>query len=808
MKKILCLILALALCLGALSACQGQTPQPTDAPTQATQPHIHSFGPWEVLARPTVDMPGAAQSQCECGQVQTLTLPVLTDSGYTLTDNTATTQAPGTGTYTIELEGVSISFSAPTPVKEPEYEDVMTSPDFMAALALAGGEKAKSGEDITLGKFTFAAGVYFESSNTSYFDNGNVNTQKKDITFILQGSVNSIQFDVRGASSSGCVMTILRLVAGGEPVQVYQSKELASGDLLEGVSVKDLEPGTYVIQTSGSARIGDFYLIERMEKSEPVAIEAKTTVDKFLAGRNLNAGTLSVELVYGNGRRDTVPASAYTTDLANVDANTPGKHTVTVTHTPTGFTASYDILIYTVESIRLSDHSLDTSRVTHPVQKLYLAGGSYDNYKNLAVIATCSAPGVEGKEEFVLREGEYTCTPATLDDPQVAVTTPSGAYACYEVTILHLTDRASNTQVVVDQNAIPGQGIDGVVTVKSINDALMLLQLLEAPADQRKTITLCPGTYREKVDVSMPNLSVVAAQGAKAEDIVVIYDALNGIMDPSGTSAYSTDGSATFSLRQQAVNFYARGFTIMNYYNTHELYEQSKQIAGAGTQAVALLVRSDKALFENMRLSSYQDTLYAENGRHIYRDCYIEGRTDYIFGNNATAYFVGCQIQSIGAGLEEKNGGYVVTTKGGKDGAQVKYGFIFNGCSFTGDENVQPGSVSVARGWDKYMTMMVMNSSLDDSFSLEAYGDTASPLNDRYTKMNADPVAAQLFEYGNTGDGALTQDLIATAENGVIPGICSVPDEAAAKEYADFSLIFAATNGGITYADAWDGTVE
>jgi hypothetical protein len=57
------------------------------------------------------------------------------------------------------------------------------------------------------------------------------------------------------------------------------------------------------------------------------------------------------------------------------------------------------------------------------------------------------------------------------------------------------------------------------------------------------------------------------------------------------------------------------------------------------------------------------------------------------------------------------------------------------------------------------MTVMVMNSEISGHFSKEAYGYTESELNDRYTKMNADPVASQLFEYNNTGDGAITESI-------------------------------------------------
>ncbi len=778
MKKLaVFLALSLVLCM-LLAACAPAAPTTSSSPAATQKP----------TTKPTT--------------TPTQAPPIPTDPKPTETDPKPTTTVP------MPTDPKPTEPQPTEPIlPEPVFEAVVSSPDFLAAIVLAGGEKQKPAEDLTIGKFTFGKGCYFESSNDKYFTElpGNVNTQKKDITVVLEGITNAMKFDARGASGGGCVITIFK---EGVDEAIYTSENLESGTLKENIELKDLEPGTYVIKTSGSARIGDFTITERMEKAEPVSIEVKALNTKVLLGRPVSTDSITVELVYANGRRDVLTASDYSTNAAALDMRKAGKYSITVTHRASGFSDSYEIFVYAVDSIRISDHSLDSKRVTHPVQKIYLSGSSYDNYANAAVIATCSAPGVDGTEEFVLKEGEYNFTPASESNKQItatvnaAICSGEAATAGYAVEILSLSDSVNKHRIIVDANGTVGQGSDGVITVKSINDALKLFELLGTPAEYAKTIILCAGTYNEKVDISVPNLSVVAKKGTKAEDIVVVYNALNGISDPSGTTGYSTDGSATFSLRAEAENFYARGFTIMNYYNNHARYEASKLIAGSGTQAVALLVRADKAIFEDMQLSSYQDTLYAENGRQIYRNCYIEGRTDYIFGNNATAYFEGCTIRSI-YGADDKNGGYVITTKGGDSAKHVEYGFIFNKCTFEGEENVAPGSVSIARGWDKYMTIMVMNSSIDDEFSLEAYGDSSSNKNDRYTKMNADPVAAQIYEYNNTGAGALTQDMIASAVDGLIEKLCTVPSAERAADFADFAKIFAAKNGSFSYSDDW-----
>jgi pectinesterase len=59
-----------------------------------------------------------------------------------------------------------------------------------------------------------------------------------------------------------------------------------------------------------------------------------------------------------------------------------------------------------------------------------------------------------------------------------------------------------------------------------------------------------------------------------------------------------------------------------------------------GKQAVALRITGDKGAFYNCKFLGAQDTLYDQQGRHYFRNCYIEGSIDFICGDGQSLYQV------------------------------------------------------------------------------------------------------------------------------------------------------------------------
>lgn len=60
-----------------------------------------------------------------------------------------------------------------------------------------------------------------------------------------------------------------------------------------------------------------------------------------------------------------------------------------------------------------------------------------------------------------------------------------------------------------------------------------------------------------------------------------------------------------------------------------------------GAQAVAFRAAGDRCAFYGCGFYGNQDTLNDHTGRHFFKECYIEGEIDFIFGNGRSLYQAG-----------------------------------------------------------------------------------------------------------------------------------------------------------------------
>lgn len=66
-----------------------------------------------------------------------------------------------------------------------------------------------------------------------------------------------------------------------------------------------------------------------------------------------------------------------------------------------------------------------------------------------------------------------------------------------------------------------------------------------------------------------------------------------------------------------------------------------------GAQAVALRISGDQAAFYGCGFYGAQDTLNDDRGRHYFKECWIQGSIDFIFGNARSLYAVRALSYSV-----------------------------------------------------------------------------------------------------------------------------------------------------------------
>ncbi|PRX28271.1 pectinesterase [Orenia metallireducens] len=241
------------------------------------------------------------------------------------------------------------------------------------------------------------------------------------------------------------------------------------------------------------------------------------------------------------------------------------------------------------------------------------------------------------------------------------------------------------------------------------------------------------GIYKEVINItsSKPFIRMI---GESKEGTILTYDNYNSKPKPAG-GTYGTTGSSTAFL--YADNFIAKNLTFENSFNDPSIEDD-------GRQAVAIKSQGDKMIFENVRFIGNQDTLYANAGRQYFKNCYIEGDVDFIFGA-AQAVFNNCEIYSLDRGSSVNNG-YVSAAS---TPIKEPYGYLFINSRFLSD--APEGTVYLGRPWhpggDKYAiaNVVVRDSYLGAHIKAEPWTDMSG----------FKATEARFYEYQNSGPGAV-----------------------------------------------------
>lgn len=249
---------------------------------------------------------------------------------------------------------------------------------------------------------------------------------------------------------------------------------------------------------------------------------------------------------------------------------------------------------------------------------------------------------------------------------------------------------------------------------------------VEEGKKERTKIIVKPGTYREKITVDVAK-SPISLIGENAENTILVYGDHASKQNSEAKNIGTTGSSSIFIFSD---DFSAKNITFQN-------------DAGPVGQAVAVLTTGDRIAFENCKFLGFQDTLYIKGAqdnpdktkvsRNYFKNCYIEGTTDYIFGAG-TAVFENCTIYS------KKNASYV-TAASTIEGNE--FGYVFINCNLTGDADAN--SVYLGRPWRPFAKTVYVNCAIDSTIKPEGWHNWSKPDAEKTTFY---------AEYNSKGSGA------------------------------------------------------
>jgi len=261
---------------------------------------------------------------------------------------------------------------------------------------------------------------------------------------------------------------------------------------------------------------------------------------------------------------------------------------------------------------------------------------------------------------------------------------------------------------------------DGSGDFKTIQEAVNAVRDL---SQQQVTIFIRKGIYHEKLVI--PSWKTKISLVGENKDNTIITNAdYSGKANPGGKDAFGKDKFTTYTsytVLVQGNDFHAENLTIEN-------------TAGRVGQAVALHVEGDRIIIKNCKLLANQDTLYAatENSRQYYQNCFIQGTTDFIFGE-ATVVFDHCTIKNL-------SDSYITAPA---TTPRQQFGFVFFDCDLIADSTVK--RVFLGRPWRPNAKVVYINTNMESPIVPVGWDNWRNPDNEK---------TAYFAEYNSTGPGA------------------------------------------------------
>lgn len=531
----------------------------------------------------------------------------------------------------------------------------------------------------------------------------------------------------------------------GEPI--YTIPTLSATNATTYVSTTSAISGGE-ITSNGDAAITEYGLVYGTNSNPTVDVDSKLIVDSILDGKftdtitSLLANTLYYVRAYATNNQGT----AYGTQVSFT--------TLAALSIPTVTTG-------TAASIANNGFGINTCNVS-------AWGGTPVTEKGI-VYGTSTNPtidnnkSIKGSDIGVFNGYAGNLIPETKYYARAFATNSSGTAYGSEIEVTTLATQPDVEKLVAK---------DGSGDYTTITDAFNAV-----PSNYmgRYIIRVKPGIYRERPTLAAGKINVYLIGYCKDSiDYTVIVDSVAAGMSNGSGGTWGTSNSQTLAIL--ANDFTAAYITIKN------LYVNATSDPLLAKQAVALKTQGDRQAFYNCKIMGYQDTYLGNSiGRAYFKNSYIEGNVDFIFGAQ-TCVFDSCTT------YVNRNGSVLTAPATAKTSA---FGMVFLDCNLTAPaagtldfDGVAFGSATgkgfyFGRPWQANPKSAFIRCNAPSTLELKGWTSMTYGLS---------PI---FVEYGTTGDGGA--DLSQRGNEGVV-----ISTQEAAK-YTVSNIFKAQTDPSLLY---------
>lgn len=283
-------------------------------------------------------------------------------------------------------------------------------------------------------------------------------------------------------------------------------------------------------------------------------------------------------------------------------------------------------------------------------------------------------------------------------------------------------------------------------------------------------IFVAQGEYHEKVTVNKSRIKIL---GEGADKSVISNNLVAANARSYHRDNWGTPGSATLTINAMDVHLEKLGIENTFDYLANDKLDKDDPKRVKDSQAVALLldIDSDRVKLNQVRLTAYQDTLFANGKRAHIKDSTISGNVDFIFGNGQLL-IESSDIISRLRGVQFTEGDIQGHISAPSTQLSSAYGLVFLNSRLLREQGVPRHSHTLGRPWHPTSNFpdgryadpnavgyaAYINCYMDEHIVPQAWGSMNGTARDGTKSQVFTPEDSRFYERGSYGPGAFREN--------------------------------------------------